>query len=194
VKLLEDWRVFLILMAMAFTIVLTGMGRPADGQTSASAIVQISDPVDSWLGVGGDASGDLVLARTVAGNVRVSISEVGLEFTADGTDATEAQHLLATALAAYEAARTELRIGLMERLEVVPGLEEFVVQRRALVNRSSSDPPLDAEELSSIEQKLASLPQSTLAPLWQTTPVAERLSRIDRVLASAFWDAATSSR
>ncbi|NOX31390.1 MAG: hypothetical protein GXP35_15290 [Actinobacteria bacterium] len=83
-KLLEDWRVFLILMTMAFAIVLTGIGRPADGHASASAIVQISDPVDSWLGVGGDASGDLVLARTVAGSVQVSMSEVGLEFTAAG--------------------------------------------------------------------------------------------------------------
>ncbi len=192
-KLLEDWRVFLILMTMAFAIVLTGIGRPADGQASASAIVQISDPVDSWLGVGGDTSGDLVLARTVAGSVQVSISEVGLEFTAGGSTATDAQHSLATALAAYEAARVDLRIGLTERLDVVPALEAFVAQRRAVATTPAQDSPVGVAELGSIQEQLASLPQSRLAPLWQTTPVAERLSRIDSVLASAFWDVATSA-
>jgi len=194
VKLLEDWRIFLILMIMAFAIVITGVGRPTDGQASASAIVQISDPVDSWLGVGGDASGDLVLARTVAGSVGVSISDVGLEFTAAGSDASEAQLSLATALAAYAAARTELRLGLTERLDVVPALEAFVAQRRALVTSSPLVPPVDPVNLSSIEEQLASLPQSTLAPLWQTTPVSERLSRIDSVLSGAFWDVAASVR
>ncbi|NOX31389.1 MAG: hypothetical protein GXP35_15285 [Actinobacteria bacterium] len=101
---------------------------------------------------------------------------------------------MATALAAYEAARVELRTGLTERLDVVPALEAFVAQRRALVTTAASESPVGVTELGSIQEQLASLPQSRLAPLWQTTPVSERLSRIDSVLASAFWDVATSPR
>ena len=202
-RLLDDWRVLVILVAAAVAIVLTGVGRPAAADSSASAIVRVSDPVDGWLDQVGASSpltavpagvdGDLVLATAVAGAVAVEAFDGGLRFIANGSDARDAQLNLATALAAYEAARVDLRLGLKERLEMVPQLVRFVDERTADV-RTTHSGLAGMSESDVVVEELANLPAETLRPLWVSTPVTQRLEQLDVVLAAAFWNSVESGR
>lgn len=193
-QLLDDWRTLMLLLCIAAFVVLSGVGRPSTDEPAAVAIVRVSDPVDSWIGTGGGADGDLVLARSVVVEaVDVELVPEGLRFEASAVGADRPQRVLAASLASYEAARNELRAGLEERLVVVPGLESFVAARQAgsegSTDRSGSSTAAAESNVVDDRPPEVQLPEVALAPLWQGTPVAQRLERLDEALDEAFWSA-----
>ena len=179
-RLLGDWRTLVVLLSLLVFVAVTGFGRPPATEPPAVAIVRVSDPVDAWLGSGGAATGDLLLAQSVAEPaVTVELTAEGLRFVATPSEDVAAQRVLAMSLASYEAARHQLRAGLDARLEIVPGLANFYELRRTAENAAAV--PLDTVPI-------------TLAPIWQSSPIDERLERLDEALDELFWQTVAAAR
>lgn len=182
-RFLDDWRTLVFLLSLLALVAMTGFGRPAVTEPPAVAIVPVTDPVDAWLGNGGAARGDLLLAQSVAEPaVTVELTVEGLRFSARPDGEATAQRVLAMSLASYEAARIDLRQGLDARLDVVPELAAFYELRRGDESPQTASPvPLDTVPI-------------TLAPIWQSTPIDERLDRLDEVIDDLFWQTVAAAR
>lgn len=148
--------------------------RQASIDSTASARLLVTDPVDGWLDGTGGLEADLDLATAVAPEtVVVEIGDDGmsLEFRVSSGSSETNQTLLAQSLAAYEARRSNLRTELQRRLEFLPALVEVAAVR--------SDQGTETAEW-----------MVRLAGSWNTSPVETRLDSIDRVLSEAFWQVA----
>ena len=180
---------------------------------AVAAIVSVDDPVDGWLGGDPVIDGDVALARSVLTSDAVVFAVAsGLRFEATGQSRTGAEDKLGLVIGAYEEARHALRAGLDERLEMVPELASFVQRRTASIDREvalmearlssgrdGTAAGIRAERASALAtaadyreraELLRTLPDSTLAPAWESTPVDGRLARLDELLSTAFWFAA----
>ena len=148
--------------------------RQSSIDSTASARLVITDPVDGWLDGPGGLEADLELAAAAVPEavvVRIGRDGRSLEFKASGGSSATNQTLLAQSLAAYEVKRSNLRAELERRLEFLPALVEVAAVR--------SDQGTETAQW-----------MVRLAGSWNTSPVESRLESIDRVLSEAFWQVA----
>jgi hypothetical protein len=203
-----------VVVALLVAVGWTTAAQPTS--FAVAAIVSVDDPVDGWLGGDPHIDGDVALAQSVL-TVGTAVFTVAgkLRFEATGPSRNDAEDDLTGVIGAYEDVRRALRAGLDERLEMVPELASFVRRRTASIDhevalmearlsrsRDGTAPAIRAERASALAvaddyrdraAQLLTLPSSTLAPAWESTPVDGRLARLDELLSTAFWFAAGES-
>jgi len=196
-------------------VVAGGFGArgAASAPADASTTVAVVDPIDGWMGAPASIDGDFDLARVAVGSgITVSRTADSLRFEASGQGVVQAKRRLGIALDSYERARAELQQNLDERLALLPDLAQFVETRIAaiesrvnelnarLVNPQNGATPMlraaraaaiaSALDFESRGRELLVMAETTLAPAWESTPVGDRLDRLDELLADAYWFAA----
>ncbi len=204
------------LVIMVTTLLLVPVVGTAAGETGPpravlEQVVNVSDPLDAWLGGGQGTEGDLELARQTAlpGVVVESGSPGQLVYRVPAAGGETAREALADSLSAYETARLELWGDLNRRLRFIPGLIEYLDLRiseamglpGSPVNATSpgGEPGSagrgvqdDIAHWMAVRDELTRLRRSVVEPIWADAPVQLRLDEIDRVLDDRFWAAMTA--